>query len=248
MYLYFMKTLTLLVLFLSIEGLQAQELAGTYRYENEKGLDQTLRLQESNEFVFTVETKWNQVRMNGTWTKESDRVLLTTRQQLSNYEIEGINDGTLPEGQLKLEIRAVSAKRGPKKVHGIYAMKGADTLCTCELSYHDIAREQQRLNKLSLEGGAYTRDSLSKVYIPQFFLCENAAEATALLLHFDNFTLTHNLKENRDNYLIMTTAFAENEQYHYMLDEPFKITRRALLAEEQLVGRKQKPAKYKKLR
>lgn len=248
MYIFFMKTVALLVFLFSIGSLTAQELTGTYRFENEKGLDKTLRLRESNEFIYTVETKWNQVHMKGTWSREKDRLLLTTEHQLSDYKVEGLNDGTLPDGQLKLEIRAVSAKRGPRKVHGLYVLKDQDTLCTCALSYHDIIREQQRLNQMSLEGGSHTRDSLSKIYIPQFFLCENAEGATDLLLSFDNFMLKHRLSKNGENYLMMTTAFAENEQYYYMLDEPFKIERKALLAEKQLRGRKQKPAKYKKLR
>lgn len=241
-----MKLLLFLISVMACLQLQAQSVVGIYEYENDKGYTYSLQLKDDNTFSYLKETKWNQVRMEGTWVQEAQQVLLTTNEQLSNYRIEGLNDGTLPKGELKLEIRAESAKKGPKKINSLYALNGSDTLCQCEMSYHDAMEAQKRLAKMAAEGGAYTRDSLSKLYIPRFYRCETDKKIQSLLLSFDNAELKIDLSQQSDNYLIMHTRFAKNDQYEYMLNEPFRIERKALLAENKRVGRKQKPAKYKK--
>lgn len=192
---------------------------GAYQYTNKSsGTTIGLHLRADGVFVYNYEKGWTHATTTGKWRPlGSGRVLLNSDYQLSNYQLEEIEDTTL-QGVCIL-IQSDQKGQSPRSIQQLY-LNEDETAKFAPDGEASLALLEAR-QRILTAGTTAERDSLKNTDPPRCYRYKTPKLVRSITLVFDGQELLIPINNPNATHLVLTTRFAPQTGYKYMKDQEF---------------------------
>lgn len=192
---------------------------GAYQYTNKSsGTTIGLNLRADGVFEYNYEKGWTHSTTLGKWRPlGSGRVLLNSDYQLTNYDLEEVEDSTL-QGVCIL-IQSDQKGQSPRSIQQLY-LNEDETAQFAPDGEASLALLEAR-QRILTAGTAAQRDSLKNTDPPRCYHYKTPKLVRSITLVFDGQELLIPITNPNATRLVLTTRFAPQAGYKYMTNQEF---------------------------
>ncbi len=190
-------------------SLHAQE--GIYT-KHEKGIKESMEMLKNNTFVYVYETDWAKAVVKGTWSSKNNVITLHSEKQIEC----DVREVAASRQSLRVILLGDDAQLAPKNIEKV--MFNEHILCKKD---SDAALAYlETFNKIMGAGSKQERDSIKKMFVPQWYNCfDESGKSETITVFFDKNKFVYKIKNPFANEISIRFRLDSNPLYRYFNDE-----------------------------